>query len=228
MRVLILLFGLCALLSACAAVPASRGGGDPLLTPKVAPALAALGPVELAAIRVTVPDALKISEENRLYPRADIVWHGEAEGDRRAQVARIFEDAAAPYIGAGQVVAEIEVEKFHALSPVTRNTIGGRHEMRFNLTLVDATTGAVVAGPVHLVADTTAAGGKRAREEEARGLTQRVVVVSRLRSVLGAELGIGQPVVAQGPAEPALLAQAADPPIASRSAFDPRALTALY
>lgn len=147
---------------------------------------------EVAAIRVSVPRALKVSEANTFKPRADIVWRGEALGDRYAQVAAIFQDAmttgTASMHAGRQVDLEVEVTRFHALTEKTRYTIGGMHEMRFVLTVRDSASGVVLDGPREVVADVKAAGGSAAIEEERMGRTQRVVTVERLAQVIRREL----------------------------------------
>lgn len=147
---------------------------------------------DVAAIRVTVPRHLKVSEANTFKPRADIVWHGEALGDRYEQVAAIFRDAIATGTATMQkgrkVDLEVEVTRFHALTEKTRYTFGGMHEMRFILTVRDAASGAVMDGPREVVADIKASGGSAAIEEERMGRTQRVVTVERLAQVIRREL----------------------------------------
>lgn len=147
---------------------------------------------DVEAIRVTVPSRLKVSEANTFKPRADIVWRGEALGDRYAQVAAIFRDAMTTGTAAMQkgrkVDLEVEVTRFHALTEKTRYTFGGTHEMRFILTLRDAASGAVIDGPREVVADIKASGGSAAIEEERMGRTQRVVTVERLAQVIRREL----------------------------------------
>lgn len=147
---------------------------------------------DVEAIRVTVPSHLKVSEANTFKPRADIVWRGEALGDRYVQVAAIFRDAIATGTAAMQkgrkVDLEVEVTRFHALTEKTRYTFGGMHEMRFILTVRDAASGAVMDGPREVVADIKASGGSAAIEEERMGRTQRVVTVERLAQVIRREL----------------------------------------
>lgn len=147
---------------------------------------------DVEAIRVTVPRSLKVSEANTFKPRADIVWRGEALGDRYQQVEAIFADAMTAGTSTMQkgrkVDIEVEVTRFHALTEKTRYTIGGMHEMRFLLTVRDAATGAVLQGPRDVVADVKASGGSAAIEEERQGRTQRVVTVERLAQVIRREL----------------------------------------
>ena len=147
---------------------------------------------DVEAISVTVPRSLKVSEANTFKPRADIVWRGEALGDRYQQVAAIFQEAMTAGTTVMQkgrkVDLDIEVTRFHALTEKTRYTIGGMHEMRFVLTVRDSETGTVVQGPREIVADIKASGGSAAIEEERAGRTQRVVTVERLAQVIRREL----------------------------------------
>lgn len=145
-------------------------------------------------LRISVPADLRISEANSYYPIADIVWRGDPYGDRRAQVTRIFEDAFAqtePALRDGpQVVAEVDLRRFHALTEKARYTVGGVHSVRFMLTLRDAASGAVLDGPRKIKADMRAAGGARALAEEAAGYTQRIAITRHLAEVLADELAL--------------------------------------
>lgn len=149
--------------------------------------------VQVVDVRIAVPQSLRVSEANTFLPSADIVWRGDPLGDRHGQVAAIFQSASQAILGRGTgrpVVAEIVVTRFHGVTEKTRYTVGGNHNMRFDLTLRDVTTGAVVLGPRPVVADVRAAGGARAIEEDRIGRTQKVVVTERLMQVLQAELGM--------------------------------------
>lgn len=199
-----LALGLALGLSACASgEPATRSvgvenltiasqGGGPM--PQVLPQ----GPTVMAAkyavqgFQIIVPRTLKVSEANTFKPRADIVWHGDLPGDRYQQVGDIL-TAAATSATTGMtegrpVTLELTLVKFHALTEKTRYTIGGEHELRFDLVVRDATTGAVLDGPRLIVADVHGAGGAQAIAEEAAGRTQKVVVTERLSQVLRREL----------------------------------------
>lgn len=166
---------------------------------------------DVTRIDVVVPRSLKVSEENTFVPVADIVWHGDATGDRYAQVQSIISEAAergTSGMASGQkVTVQVEVSLFHALTPKARYTFGGNFATRLLLTVRDAATGAVVDGPRLVVADCPAAGGQRAMAEEARGLTQRMVIVDHVSGVLARELST----------RPA----AAPAPVVSRNAFQP-------
>ena len=142
----------------------------------------------LADVAVHVPETLEVSEDDNLYPVADIVWRGEEAGDRHAQVAAIFRDAAdlasASLIRGPRVRAEIEVIRFHSLSEKARIYTGGHHDMRFTLTLVDEATGAVVMGPRDMHAILQAHGGAQAMRSDLRGEGMRVRIVRHLAGVL--------------------------------------------
>lgn len=146
-------------------------------------------------VKVVVPQSLKVSEANLYFPIADIVWRGDARGDRYAQVGAIVSEAARrvtanqPASGAGRpVVAEIEMRRFHALTEKTRYSVGGSYSVKFDLTIRDAATGAVIEGPRRVVAGHPASGGQKALDEEARGLTQKVVVTQFLAELIAREL----------------------------------------
>lgn len=146
----------------------------------------------VAAINVVVPRSLKSSEANTFRPNADIVWRGEAPGDRHAQVASIFNAAMAEGTAAmvsGRAVAlDIEVTRFHCLTEKTRFTVGGVHSMHFLLTVRDAATNEIIQPARLVVADVKAAGGSRALAEDYAGRTQIVVVQERLAEAIRREL----------------------------------------
>lgn len=154
---------------------------------------------EVAAVRVTVPESLEVSEANLFYPNADIVWHGEPVGDRHAQVKAIFEQAAADATGrmtSGRAVeVDFELRRFHSVTAKTRYTVGGVHNVVFVMTVRDAATGEVIDGPRQVVADAKASGGARAIAEDEAGRTQKVVIVGMVSAAVRRELSA--PVVLQ-------------------------------
>ena len=147
---------------------------------------------DVTAIRIDVPRKLRVSEANVFFPVADIVWHGDPLGDRYGQVQAIYAEAfaagTADLHGARKVELEVEITRFHALTPKTRYTVGGMHTLHFMLTVRDAATGDILDGPRPVVADVKASGGNRAMEEEAAGITQKVVIEERLAQVIHDEL----------------------------------------
>jgi hypothetical protein len=149
-----------------------------------------------------VPRSLRVSEANVFYPMADIVWRGDPVGDRHQQIESIFKNAAAIAAsrmnGPRPAILQIELVRFHGVTEKTRYTIGGTHDMVFNLTVLDAATGAVIDGPREVRADAKASGGQAAIAEEQAGRTQKVVVTEKLVETLRRELS--------GPASAATLA----------------------
>jgi len=147
---------------------------------------------DVQAVNVIVPRSLQVSEANTFLPKADIVWRGDAPGNRYEQVKAIFDTAMARGTAAmhsgPKVVVDIEVTRFHCLTEKTRFTVGGVHSMHFLLTVRDAATGAILQGPRPVVADIKASGGSRALAEDYAGRTQKVVVTERLAEVIRREL----------------------------------------
>jgi len=194
--------GLCSMLGACASgdvasrnipVTSQLNTSEMAFLERSAERRVILAPqYDVREINVTVPRELSVSEANMFYPFADIVWRGEPRGDRHSQVHAIFMESFG--LGTGHmksgpaVVVDAEVTRFHSLTEKTRFTVGGVHSIRFNLTVRDAQTGAVIDGPRLVVADVAAAGGSRALAEDQAGRTQRVVIVERLRGAIRQEL----------------------------------------
>lgn len=135
------------------------------------------------AVYVHVPRSLKVSEANTFKPAADIVWHGDPDGDRYAQVQAIVEAAmarATQSMTQGRpVVLDVVVTKFHALTQRTRESFGGKHNLFYDLTMRDAVTGQVLLTS-KVNATVPGAGGAKARAEEAVGRTQKVVITEAL------------------------------------------------
>lgn len=149
---------------------------------------------DVMAVNVSVPQSLVVSEANSFLPKADIVWRGDAPGDRYAQVTTIFQNALATgtstMISGRKVVLDVEVTRFHCLTEKTRFTIGGTHAMHFMLTVRDAETNAVIEAPRLIKADVHGAGGSKAMAEEAAGRTQKVVVSEFLAQTIRRELSV--------------------------------------
>ena len=123
---------------------------------------------------------------------ADIVWRGDALGDRHDQVKTIFEDAigraAASFSGDLPVVLHIEVRRFHAVTERTRYTIGGVHEIDFVLSVTNGRTGDVLIPPYFISTNIRAFGGEEALAAEHAGLTQKVRILAHLEELIVSEL----------------------------------------
>ncbi len=167
--------------------PPSRGvGGAQSLMPEAGQSYS------VKQVNVLVPRNLVVSEENSYKPAADIVWHGESVGNRYAQVEKLMRDG----IGAGArsfqsgraVILDVQVQRFHALTQKTRDSIGGKHELIYALTVRDAASGEVLRLVPKVNATVRGAGGAAAQAEEAAGRTQAVVIREALANSIQKEL----------------------------------------
>ncbi|WP_415182562.1 DUF6778 family protein [Phaeovulum sp.] len=153
----------------------------------------------LAAVNVTVPQTLSVSEDIKSYvPRADIVWQEEPLGDRRAQVGWIVKEGitagATGLRGSRPVRFQVTVSKFHALNKKARRSAPagtGVHDIRYTVQVVDARTGQELLAPQYIQADFPGKTGAAAVEAEKRGLTQRVAIVAHLTRTTAGWLGLG-------------------------------------
>ncbi|WP_435229526.1 DUF6778 family protein [Pseudopelagicola sp. nBUS_20] len=152
--------------------------------------------ISLAEMDVRVPSTLRVSEANRFLPGGDIVWRGDAYGNRYDQVKAIFEESVAlgaePLNGLIPTKVEIEVKRFHALTEKTRYSIGGIHSIEFVMTIIDPVTGIVLRGPKEIKADLLGYGGSKALQAEARGLTQKFRITQHLARVIRDEMSLPQ------------------------------------
>lgn len=151
----------------------------------------------VADVVVTVPSELTVSEARALVPPADIVWREDPPGDRKAQIAAILDAAitrgAAPLRGGQPVRFLVTVRRFHALTfeAESRLSDAGVHNIGFDLTVVDARTGAVLRGPDRIEADVPAFAGTEAVRRRAAGETQRSVITNQVAATIQGWLGIG-------------------------------------
>jgi hypothetical protein len=146
----------------------------------------------ITGVDIDVPRSLTVSEANSIKPRSDIVWRGEPLGDRYQQVDDLMTAALLPVLtprerGATPVIVSLDVTRFHAVTERARYTIGGEHEIEFNVTVRHAETGQILSGPRSVDLTFRALGGRQAIESEAQGLTQRVRITQRLQEWARAE-----------------------------------------
>lgn len=146
----------------------------------------------VTSIMVNVSRDLRASERNGYYPNADIVWRGDPLGDRHLQIEEIFrtatEQAAATLTGSRDVIAVIDLVRFHGVTERTRYSVGGVYNMVFNLAIYDGQTGLVIEPPRQLVANLPAPGGQAALQLEQAGQTEKVRVLNYLTFFLQQEL----------------------------------------
>jgi hypothetical protein len=179
-------------LSACGSYDLSTRNASPEEALKTADAVQTLASINVVEARITVPRSLRVSEANSYYPSGDIVWRGDAYGDRHAQIEAILNDSMAiarnGHAGRTPAVVEITLKRFHSLTEKTRYSVGGVHSIRFDLTLRDPKTGAALAPTREIRADLKEYGGDRAMEAERQGLTQKLRVTRHLANVFRSEL----------------------------------------
>lgn len=132
-------------------------------------------------IRVSVPEDLIVSEANSYFPRADIVWRGDAFGNRHQQLSALFEQAAARGAermnGAVPVVVDVELARFHGVTEKTRFSIGGDYDIQYVMTVRNAVTGEVIEPSKLVKYKLDAPGGDAAMALERAGQTEKVRVL---------------------------------------------------
>ena len=160
-----------------------------------------VGSYSVTAVNVSVPETLRVSEANRFYPGGDIVWREDPIGNRHEQVRTIVQaglaEGASAFQGDREVVLDVIVTRFHALTEKARYTVGGVHAIQFTLRIRDAATGEIIEGPRDVVADFDGLGGRAAVAAEARGMTQKVRIQQQLAHVIQQELGTPEGYIAQ-------------------------------
>lgn len=151
---------------------------------------------QLASVISVVPDTLKVNENNTYAPSGDIVWWGEPYGDRRLQVAQIFDEAvsagAAELDGSRPVTITATVERFHAVTPAAVAAAPAAvHNIEFSLQVFDAESAVPLTEPVPITADLEAYVGSAAMASAIRGEDQRSRIVMHLTDVTRGWLGYG-------------------------------------
>lgn len=158
-------------------------------------------------VQATVPRTLTTTDRNAQMPNVDLIWTEEGRGDTYAQIEAIMEDTLAQAAthfqssikGNRPVIIRTEQTQFHSLTQRARSNIGGIHNVDFILTVVDANTGELLAGPAAIEADVKAFGGAQAQDSIARGETMRSRIVNEVSLVIASYLGIaGSQAVSNG------------------------------
>ena len=150
-------------------------------------------------VHVTVPESLTTTEVNIFQPDVDIVWHGDPQGDRRAQVGEILreglEKAAESLFPENKhraVIIEATLLQFHSLTPRARAITGGVHKVKFSIQAIDQLSGNVLAGPTVIEADEFAFGGRNAVSSDAEGQTMKIRITNRIAEVVADWLGLAE------------------------------------
>lgn len=148
------------------------------------------------SVTVGVPEGLTTTEDNTFTPNADVVWHGEPFGNRKAQAAAILQagitQGARPLRGSQPVTLNVVLQEFHAVTPKARaEAPSAVHNISYTVQVLDARTGEPLIEPQLIRADLEAFTGQAAYEAFTRGETQKVRITNHLKNVTAGWLGIG-------------------------------------
>ncbi len=151
---------------------------------------------KLKNVIAVAPQELTVSNADTFAPNADIVWHGEPYGDRRAQVARIVDEGIT--LGANELKGDREVSiaaslsQFHAVTPLSvARAPSAVHNIAYRIQIFDEATGAPLTKPQVISADLEAYVGSAAIAAAVEGNSQRVRIVRHIANVTRGWLGFG-------------------------------------
>ncbi len=147
-------------------------------------------------VAIVVPDSLTVSDQNSLAPNADIVWHGEPTGDRKAQVKEIMEagiEAGVDKLNGGRPVQlNVVLQEFHAVTPAAvARSPSAVHNITFQLWVVDSRSGDTIVEPQIVKADLEAFVGAAAFTAILQGQDQRTRIEAHLARVIEGWLSVG-------------------------------------
>lgn len=150
----------------------------------------------ISAVEVVVPAELSVSNANIFAPSADIVWHGDVDGDRKLQVAQIVEAGvergAAPLRGGRAVVLVVLLQQFHAVTPKSvARAPAAVHNIQYSIQARDARSGAALTNVIPIVAELPANVGKAAAKASEMGQGQKQRITNHIARVTAGWLGIG-------------------------------------
>ncbi|MCI2398222.1 DUF6778 family protein [Aliiroseovarius subalbicans] len=147
-------------------------------------------------VDIIVPKTLKVSEANRFFPNADIVWREDPLGDRYSQVEAVITEAITQGVagmdGTREVKVQLELTRFHALTEKTRFGApqgSATHDIKMLLTVLDAQTGAVIEATRPFEIEFEAHTNQFALADIAQGITQRKRITEKLAQLIQSELG---------------------------------------
>lgn len=192
---LILAVAASALLAGCAAAPLSNTASRnaPLSSSTNQAGLASAYAV--TQLNIVVPSNLKVSEKNVIFPNADIVWRGDAPGNRHQQVEKILKEslgAGVATLNSGRpAIVDIELQRFHSLTDRARYMTATNlhnHSIKFKMYIRDAQTGELIEER-KVDGSLKAFAGYQAIAAEQRGETQKVRISRHLTQLIRQELG---------------------------------------
>lgn len=150
----------------------------------------------LSDVIVTVPVTATTTELNTFAPTADIVWHGEPPGDRKAQVAALIDEGvrlgARGLGGVQPVTIAVLVERFHGVTPLAvARAPAAVHSISYTMQIFDSSTGAELTPVIPVRADLEALVGPAAITAAMQGRDQRSRIVAHIAAVTAGLLGVG-------------------------------------
>ncbi|HEY0274851.1 MAG TPA: DUF6778 family protein [Paenirhodobacter sp.] len=151
----------------------------------------------VTGVHVVTPDTLTTSDVDGWTPDYDVVWHGDAAGDRRAQVSALMTTAIGTATqdlrGKTPVRIAVTVQQFHAITPKVERyaNFSGVHDIRFTIQVFNAKTGKPLTQPTVVEADAPALVGGKARKARADGYTQKQEVIDDVVAVIKGYFSLG-------------------------------------
>ena len=148
-------------------------------------------------VEIIIPERLTVSEENTYAPNADIVWHGDIRGDRKAQVAAILEAAGikgTENVKSGRNVhLVLQLEEFHGMTPIGLRKLkfSGIYNIAMVASVHHGPTNEVIVQPTPIYADLEAFTGARFAQAEAEGNTQKKRVTDHIAAVIAGWMNAG-------------------------------------
>lgn len=151
----------------------------------------------VTGIRVEVTHGATTTEANRLAPDADIVWHGDFEGDRKVQTAAILEEGlrrgARGMDGARRVGLYVLLDRFHGVTPSAVNQAPSAvHDIEYRVWVMDQETGTAITGPIPFEADLLAYTKSMAAVAAAEGRTEKERIIRHVARITRHWLGISE------------------------------------
>ena len=144
-----------------------------------------------------IPERLTVSEENKFAPNADVVWHGDVRGDRKAQVAAILESAGklgTKDMKSGRNVhLVLQLEEFHGMTPIALRKLkySGVYNIAMIASVHEGPTNKPIIEPTPIYADLEAFTGARFAQAEAEGNSQKKRVTNHIAAVLAGWMNVG-------------------------------------
>ena len=147
-------------------------------------------------VNVVAPESLTVATRNFFAPAGDIVWWGDPEGDRRAQVAAVVDagitEGSRVLVGSRPVTVTARVIQFHAVTPMAVSRAPAAvHNISYEMQIFDQASGEALTSPAVIDADLVAYVGAQAITAAVEGQTQKVRITNHIAAVTRSWLGFG-------------------------------------